>query len=600
MRPMVLAMAVWIGVFAAGARGQMLSARMTLADEGPWYAGTPVELRLRVEGTRSAEAPVLPEIEGCEVAVLGGRDISQTMIVEVNGRREDRSTVAYEFRYRLTPTRAGRVRVPPVRVVVGTRDVVAEALEFDVSEARESSGDVRLEVRVDDETPYVGQAVRGSLTWYVGSALRGYEITPIRAAGAEISFPSRVIPGSGEQHGRLVVAGQEAQAIVRTAVVDGRTVQAIEIPFILIPRKAGGVEIEPVTVVYDRVVGERARGFADSPFDDRRITRREATRTGALGLVVSALPGGAPEGFGGLVGEFRPGASVNVREVGVGDPIELTYRVSGKEPMSHVRPPELESIAAFAGGFKMSSEGWRVVSSPVVEERIFTTTIRALSEDVREVPSIPLVFFHPTAETYRVARTPAISLRVKPTRHVTAADAIGGGVPETARGMPRASLGVGEGGIRANFEEGERMLVAYDPGLAWAGTPAGAAGLAGPPVIAGAIALWGAVRRRGSREGAVRRRAMRRGRRRLARAGRADRPGVEACAALIEAVATAEGRRAESATAEECVRAAGAHGAGLAAILARGEATRFDGAPDDPGLVEAARRWLRAFEGERA
>ena len=80
----------------------------------------------------------------------------------------------------------------------------------------------------------------------------------------------------------------------------------------------------------------------------------------------------------------------------------------------------LEQILDFDTNFKIPSEK----ASPVMENgsKVFTQTIRANSDTVTEIPSIPLVYFDSEKGEYVTAKTDPIKLEVSPTKILTTSD----------------------------------------------------------------------------------------------------------------------------------------------------------------------------------
>ena len=85
-----------------------------------------------------------------------------------------------------------------------------------------------------------------------------------------------------------------------------------------------------------------------------------------------------------------------------------------------VQWPDLEVVGQLAANFKIPLQK----SSPVIENgyKVFTQTIRATNDNVKEIPPIPLSFFDPDKGDYVTITSKSIKLDVSPTKILTGAD----------------------------------------------------------------------------------------------------------------------------------------------------------------------------------
>jgi hypothetical protein len=150
-----------------------------------------------------------------------------------------------------------------------------------------------------------------------------------------------------------------------------------------------------------------ATRFEDSLLGGRvPADRQEATLRGKeLRLRVLPLPvQGRPPEFCGGVGSFRIAASVDRRELAVGETLRLQLRIEGEGNLAACTPPVL---------------GWDgfVVHGPLDDtsagKRTWTWDLVPRSQ-VREVPAIRLAFFDPQPDAgYRTLATGAVAITVR-------------------------------------------------------------------------------------------------------------------------------------------------------------------------------------------
>lgn len=112
----------------------------------------------------------------------------------------------------------------------------------------------------------------------------------------------------------------------------------------LVPQQAGDIRIDPAELVC--LVNVRSRrqssgSIFDSFFQDDYQTIRKRVATPAQTVRVSALPAGAPDSFGGGVGEFRMTAELTRDSLNAHDAASLKVTVTGTGNVSLLEAPRL-------------------------------------------------------------------------------------------------------------------------------------------------------------------------------------------------------------------------------------------------------------------
>ena len=169
-------------------------------------------------------------------------------------------------------------------------------------------------------------------------------------------------------------------------------------------------------------------------------------------LVVRPLPTeNRPPGFTGLVGRYNIKANAAPNHVDVGQPITLTIEIGGSHYLKPVQWPDLEAIPEIATHFKIPSEK----AAPMLKDgyKVFTQTLRANSDGVTEIPSIPLVYFDPDQKDYIVAKTDPIPLEVSPTKVLTNIDIEGQSIQPANRQIQAIKEG-----IAANYSDPDALF----------------------------------------------------------------------------------------------------------------------------------------------
>ncbi|MEX2218436.1 MAG: BatD family protein [Phycisphaerales bacterium] len=572
----------------AAVLGLLLPAAPALAQGSPGVAakvsanrvalGDSLTLQILVEGASSVPPPDLSTLDGFTIrpgGVAHGMNIAGGQVVET-------ATLSWQ----LTPTRKGVLTIPAITVTVRGRAYTTEPIEIAVVEPSESP-DFRLTLEADRTTVYVGEPVKVRLVWHVGKQVRTVQFTG-NDGGDDFDIALGPDPRPGGAGGRddqrypqFKFLGLDAVGRLGQGDLDGVQVTTLTLDLIITPRRAGEVRVGPINAIFQAVTGQRPRNFFDAPWDDTSTLERRVLAATPLTLDVLPLPDeGKPAGFTGLIGEFGITSSAGSGQASVGDPIPLTVRITGPEPLE-AEAPDLSTAPGF-DAFKLAPEGWQPAGSRA-GERAFTTTLRPRSDSVTEIPPVALSYFDTAKCRYETARSSAIPLKVLPTREVTAADAIGARVGRLSEPTSSAPAGKplipGPGGIHANYEGDDALIDQEVSLIEWAGHPVGALVLAGPPALCLAVSL-ARGRRAGETASARRRRALARSRRLLRRA-RTEGEIADALRVYLGGALGAEPAAITSADARSMLTAAGSTlGDKAAALLAGCERARFGANPD--------------------
>ncbi|MBC7772781.1 MAG: BatD family protein [Pyrinomonadaceae bacterium] len=518
---MVFALLVCIGVspwHASAQQSNQVSVKAEIVASN-LYIGDPVLLRITVDGSKSSDEPDLKSVPGCDIEFIGGGNSSQTSIIIINGRRQDNSSESYTFQYKLTPTRAGRLRIPPISIDVDGKTYQTNPIEATVSEPQAAEG-FSLVLQPEKTSVYVGEPIPLHIRWYLGSTVQKVSFSMPDSDRYELITPEAAKPATAMQRNNRAVEIPFVNGSVAGQIgereLNGKIYTALSIEQILVATKPGKVTIGPLRVTCNIAVGKRQARFTDSPFDDLTVYERRVVESEPLEIDVKALPLPAPTGFSGLVGKYAVDATASPTVLNVGDPLTLIVRVSGPEPMDRVPPLELERKPEFSRAFKMSTDTAIPALTPAAA--VFNITMRPRNDAIREVPAIELSYFDPTTGAYAVASSKPLSLRVQPTKEVTLDDTEEQSTDGTK--IPEAEKKKSDG-PPALRTDGDPFRESHLGAAEWLRSPGVIAALS-LPVAACVVAAGFSARRRWHESdpaGRRRRRALRRARSRLARAG---------------------------------------------------------------------------------
>lgn len=478
-------------------------------DENRVYVGQAFLFQIQVQGSDTPDQPdIQPLKKDFSVQDAGGGANNSQSISIVNGRMSRVTQTGYNFNYRLSAKRQGVLTIPAVAVKVNDRFYQTTPLRIEVSAPQENK-DFKLRMRLSENKVYVGQPVVLTTTWYVGSNVDQFvfNVPLMEDDRFELADPHVEVDPARQGDYLDILLGDRAVVAKK-----GRT-QLDRLPYItvafdkvVIPKQPGKLRL-PASTVSFRAMQSSARRqqrsvfddfFGDSLFNRRGRFQNFAIPSNRPSLQVLPLPEeGRPQDFSGLIGDFALKAEAEPLEVGVGEPITLTLKLSGPKYMEYVKLPPLGEQAILARNFKIPAE--RSPGEVVGPSKVFTQTIRARRAQVAEIPPVEISYFNPKLGQYAVAKSEPIPVRVTGSRMITALDAEGLG-PE---GIVQAELESLEGGIAYNYEDPD-ALDDQAFSIARLGSAAWIAALAAPPLGYLALLGWTFAQRRGGNPAARR------------------------------------------------------------------------------------------------
>jgi len=528
-----------IALGASSAAAQQVSVRAAVESENV-YMGESFIYQIVVDGADNATPPDMAQIAADFASeFLGGSNNSSSSITIINGQMQRQTIRRYVMQFRLTPRRKGRILIPALPVRVGSQVFNTNPVTIGVETPVETQ-DFKLRMSLSRSSCYVGEPVVLTVTWYIGRDVEEFRFTmPLLESSAfGIETPEVKIDQSRRYY-RIPIGGQEVIAEKGTGTLDGRDYATISFKKVLIAKRSGVLPI-PETTVECAAVSGTARGrdlfddfFGDNFFGARRgAMKRYVVPSNALSLAAKDLPAeGRPAGFAGHVGEYRISASASPVDVSVGDPITLKVTLAGPDYMGGVDLPPLQNQQELATYFKIPDE--RADGKLAGRTKVFTQTIRAKNENVKEIPPIELSFFDSKKGRYETVSTAPIPIVVHPTRVITAVDAEG-----VASGPMGSPLEGWKEGIAYNYD-GPAVLKQQHFGLVSAlGSPLWLAALFLP--LAGYVGLLTATvarrRREADTEGRLARGAFKRLKQRLESIRKEDVSGAPLCERVLAAM----------------------------------------------------------------
>jgi hypothetical protein len=330
--------------------------------------------------------PQLPALSGFRV--LGSSRSSQFSMV--NGVVTSRIL----FIFRLQPTQAGTLILPPATIQVNGASYRTEPISIEVTSgtlpsatspsaatgAAPSSGpDLFVEAGVDNRTPFLGQQITYRFRFFQAT-------TVFRQP--ELQWPD--------------FSGFWAETLtpddVYQQTIDGRDYRVTQVRQALFPTAVGELGIQATTL---KIPG--------SVFDDNKVLV-----TDPITVNVQPLPEGAPA-FDGAVGQYRISATLEPQTVGTNEPVTLRVRLWGTGNISALSDPAEQLLQDLAD--------WRVYQaqvntnvnregSAIQGEKLFERLLVPKLAGDLELPAISFVFFDPQAAAYQQIETEPFKIHV--------------------------------------------------------------------------------------------------------------------------------------------------------------------------------------------
>ena len=402
-------------------RSVMAQDAVTLEAElsrGRVYLGDVVTYQVLVRGAADGTPPAVEFPDGVTVEYRGASSQKFTTMRSINGRQRTVTDAYYKHQYLLTVVKEGEVVIPGAVLEMGSGRYVSNPVQLTAVMPLAADGD-RVVVELPDRAVYVGETAVVGVSWWVADQTES------------LNFESSVFPDSirvvavspekgvsaGGQELQMELFGQRFLAHLDQGIFEGRPMTRLRFDLELTPSRTGRFEFGPVRVVFTRKdsFGRAAKMYAESVVQTLEV--------------VEVPVDGRPAGYRGLIGVYRAQTDASNTSVNVGDPIEFRLLVSGAEPMVGLEKT-LDAQLLSSKGFRVSSDGWREVERRRNGERLFTTTIRAMNDEVTEIPAIELPAFNPETGEFVVFASDPIPLDVRAVRSVTLSDAVVSGKVE--------------------------------------------------------------------------------------------------------------------------------------------------------------------------
>ncbi len=361
--------------------------------------------------------------------------------VVTNG--EEHLTLRWLYR----PQRTGQSEILSARIPVGGRILETDPISIEVvpqsqrNTARASrmqpglgpkpdppgaaEGDLFVRAEPSSRSLVPGQQVVVDYVLYVRSHLRPRRSQVTGTWDAEGFWREELeVPDRDTYPRPVTIGGEDYDAVTLRRMA-------------LFPTRTGQLEIGEMKFEVELArVSRPSNPFGPlfSPFTSRFST--EDVTAPALTLTSSALPGGAPESFGGAVGQFGMAAFTDREDVAAGDPIQLTVEIRGTGNIATLAPPEIDVPPEFDQFDPQQERRIDRQTASLSGTKTFTFTLVPRGGGSFEIPPVEWTYYDPVRGRYQTLRSSAFPVEVS---GPVASSAL---IPEATPSDPSVPLGL--------------------------------------------------------------------------------------------------------------------------------------------------------------
>ena len=328
---------------------------------------------------------------------------SSTSMQIVNGSVSKSKTYSYV----LIPTRKGTFTIPPASAVINGKKKTTESITIEVTDAidqgskqdaqrrgnqnQEAIDETKLAenlfVRVipDKRTIYKGQQVNLTYKLYSRVSLRNIQMTKQAQYN---NFLSR----------KIELSDQAKQQKIE--VYDGKEFRTQTFNKVaLFPTQAGKIEVPPIEFDAEILYREQDPFFRNSFFTRTRSVPY-SFKSNRITLDIQELPGSAPQGYTGGVGQFSYDVNYDRTETRAGDPITLKIRISGNGNINLVNMETPDFPASFDVFDPKVKENVSNASSVVNGSKTYEYLLIPRGGGSFEMPDLAFSHFDPETGEY--------------------------------------------------------------------------------------------------------------------------------------------------------------------------------------------------------
>jgi hypothetical protein len=407
LKYLILSLALAIG-------GGLFAQDVTLTASAPNVVRVGEQFRLNYTINANPSSFSAPEID--DFYVLSGPNQSTSHSIQIiNGRRTTSVTITYS--YYLQATGEGKFTIPPATAVVDNENYNSNSVEVEViagekpataSPPPASPGQQPPDVDVADElfvriltdrkNIYRGEYIIATIKLYTRLSISGF---------GESEMPD--FQGFWTQD----IASPTQLNLVRENV-NGRIFNTAMIKkVILFPQKTGEITIDPFRLeTFIRQRSNRPRSPFDDFFGSSYTNVAKPLASNAVTIRVKDLPGGAPAGFAGAVGDLAIRAEIDKQEAVTNDALTYRITVSGNGNIQLIDAPRINFPPDFETYDPKVQTQVNNAENGQSGKKTFEYLLIPRHAGNFRIPQVTLSYFEPKSGQYRTSTTPEFNLAI--------------------------------------------------------------------------------------------------------------------------------------------------------------------------------------------
>ena len=381
-------------------------------------------LTITIYGKSRPPRPRFPAIDGLEV-----RGTHQSSSISI---QSGKSTSVTKFQYQMGATRTGDYVIGPYEYEIGKEKKTLPAVTLNVLETTQEAQDqqealkefVFATIEASSSNVYRQQVFDLTLSLYYRDITLAGDIGLVNMDEEGFSFEQfQELPTTREQVDSRIYRVRRFRANARALTTGTFTLEPILRTQIVLPNNNRQRRFDP---------------FMDG-FFGRQRTKPHDVQTEAIEVVVAETPkAGQPDSFAGAIGKFSFKVNAEPRVLQAGDPITISYELSGVGNMNLARVPSIEESPDFkAYDCKLLQNDLN--KQQTGGRKVFEQVVIPRNGDITELPPLSFSFFNPDTATYETITRGPIPLEISAAEK-TSVQLIGSATP-LANGEKKKLLG---------------------------------------------------------------------------------------------------------------------------------------------------------------
>jgi hypothetical protein len=471
-------------------------------DRNRIYEGESVQYRITFNNVDNPRQPDLSGFDDFLVTPMGEQSIDSSMTTIINGRRSDIIRRGRQYDYRLTPKRAGNLIIPAPTAEVDGQIISGKEMALVVT-APQDQDIVRMEITAEPDSVYPLQEFTVILSISVKELPEpNSNVNPV---SIQTSPPELQIPWVDDAHlpdglkpkdnwqrwlTPLQSRGSGGFAVnnigsnsVFSFFEERRTAFMPKPQNIRMPDKSGKMTGYQRFQFKRTFVAKKVDQYTFGPVTLKgTFAAGIDSAKGATGKDIYALAKplsvkikdvpeeGRPENYIGAIGRFRFEAELTPHKAKTGDPMTLTFTLSGQGTLDSATAPDLTKIPQIANNFKI----YEPTEQTKGDQRRFTCSLRPLVAGITEFPAVPVSYFDVRDEKYVTIASPPISIEIEKADKLAGRDIV---ASPNGLSAGRKELEMRQEGIVANITDLDQLTDESLRPQLWLATLGGLVGL---------------------------------------------------------------------------------------------------------------------------